>query len=261
MEKVAIVIPARYQSKRFPGKPLVKIGDITMIERVYRQCMKVPNISKVCVATDNRLIFEEVERFGNAMMTSSSHQSGTDRLVEASEKIDADIFINVQGDEPFIPPEMISEALEAVLSKQDVCVGTLRSSFSSPEEVKDPNIVKVVVDKNDFALYFSRAVIPYPRDSGCKIEEEQIKFYNRHVGIYVYRKEFLVKFKSLPESYMENIEKLEQLRILQSGFRIKAPYTSYHSPGVDTPLDIEHLKNYSHAKAKGPKKLLGENLF
>jgi len=239
MENVAIIIPARYASTRFPGKPLVQIGGISMIERVYRQCEKASGISEIWVATDSPSIYDAVNKFGNVMMTSPEHKSGTDRLVEASQKIDADIFINVQGDEPFIPPEMIHEVSAAVMSEKSICVGTLRSSFKTADEIRDPNIVKVVTDKNDFALYFSRSVIPHPRDG---LIEEAVNLYYRHIGIYAYRKEFLLKFPKLPDSPLENIEKLEQLRVLQGGYAIKTPATSHHSPGVDVPEDIDKLR-------------------
>jgi len=240
MEKVAIVIPARYASTRFPGKPLIQIGGISMIERVYRQCEKATGIAEIWVATDNQAIHDAVSKFGNVMMTSPEHKSGTDRLVEASQRIDADIFINVQGDEPFIPPEMIHEVSAAVMSaEKSIYVGTLCSSFNTADEIRDQNIVKVVTDVNDFALYFSRSVIPCPRDGRL---EEAVNLYYRHIGIYAYRKEFLLKFPRLQNSPLENIEKLEQLRVLQAGYAIKTPATSHHSPGVDVPEDIEKLR-------------------
>ncbi len=241
-ERVTIVIPARYKSVRFPGKPLIKIGNTTMVERVYRQCLKARGIFGIWVATDDKRIYDEVRSFsGNVIMTSPDHKSGTDRIVEASKKVDGDIFVNVQGDEPFIPPEMIEEVYLPLISEKSTVVSTLRSLLVKDEDIKNPNNVKVVVDSDDFALYFSRSQIPFRRDE----DDPKYHDYYKHIGIYAYHRDFLTIFSKLKESALEKIEKLEQLRIIENGYKIKAPLTPHHSPGIDTPEDLDKVTHSS----------------
>ncbi len=235
------VIPARYASTRLPGKPLLLIKGRTMIERVYRQAQKSKLIDRVIVATDDKRIIECVESFGGEVkMTSVKHQSGTDRIYEAVKNIRADIIVNIQGDEPFIDPENIDKAIAPLISDKEVNVSTLAIRIEAKKDLLDINKVKVVLDKDNFALYFSRNFIPFDMTNNPFNELSFKKnIYYKHIGLYVYRKDFLTKFAKMKKSYLENIEKLEQLRILENGERIKVVITKIDSISIDTQKDLK----------------------
>ena len=241
------IIPARYASTRFPGKPLAVLGGKTVIQRVYEQVKSV--LSEVYVATDDERIFSSVEAFGGkAVMTRSDHQSGTDRIQEAVEKTDtkADVIINVQGDEPFIQPSQI-QTLMQLFDDPSTQIGTLGKPFESIEAVENPNSPKIVTDINGFALYFSRSVIPYIRG---KEHQEWLGAYPfmKHLGVYAYRKEVLAEVTKLPQSSLEKAESLEQLRWLQNGYRIRVGLTDVETVGIDTPEDLQRAEAFLNQK-------------
>jgi 3-deoxy-manno-octulosonate cytidylyltransferase (CMP-KDO synthetase) len=232
--KVVGIIPARFASSRLPGKPLILINKKPMIQRVYEQALKSKYINSVIVATDDMDIFNCVKKFGgNAMMTSIKHKSGTDRIAEVAGKIKCDIVVNIQGDEPFIDPKNIDMAIEPFLKDKKLNVSTLACKFTHKQELEDVNKVKVVFDKNNFALYFTRNIIPYDVDDLLIVSD-----YYKHIGLYVYRKNFLLKFSKLKKSRLESAEKLEQLRILENGERIKVVITKKDSVSIDTLEDL-----------------------
>lgn len=243
MDKLSFVgiIPARYASSRFPGKPLADIGGMTMIERVWRQACKA--LTNVCVATDDRRIFDAVQRFGgHAIMTSPMHKSGTDRCYEAYEKcgIAADVIINIQGDEPFIHEDQIREIMHC-FDDPTAQIATLVRPFNPNDgftTLADNTTPKVVFDTNMNALYFSRAVIPFVRGTDCSQWPEAADYY-MHVGMYAYRADTLARITQLPQSSLEKAESLEQLRWLENGYRIKVGITHHESIGIDTPDDLK----------------------
>lgn len=241
--KFIAIIPARYSSSRFPGKPLALLAGKTVIEHVYEQVTR--QISEAWVATDDERIFETVKGFGgNAVMTRKDHKSGTDRIEEAAEKIntDADVIVNIQGDEPFIQPSQI----ETVCSQFDdptTQIATLGKPFESMEAVENPNSPKIVTDVNGFALYFSRSVIPFVRG----IDQAQwLGHYPflKHLGIYAYRREVLRQVTRLPQSSLEKAESLEQLRWLQNGYHIRVGITNVETVGIDTPEDLKRAEEF-----------------
>lgn len=234
---IVAVIPARYASTRFPGKPLADIDGRPMIEHVYRRAQASPIVSRVIVATDDLRIATTVNGFGgNVRLTKPDHQTGTDRLAEVASKIECDIVVNVQGDEPLLDPRAIQELVEP-FSDPSVVMTTLYRRIEHPSEFSDPNVVKVVLDRSGFALYFSRAPIPHARDP----RGGWPPMY-RHVGIYAYRRHVLLVLASLEPTPLERTEALEQLRALEHGIRIKAIETRYDSIGVDTPADLEEVR-------------------
>ena len=244
-KKILAVIPARYASTRFPGKPLVKIGGKTMIRRVYEQVSKAPEISKIIVATDDERIKDEVERFGgNVQLTATHHQSGTDRCAEVLdyEKDSFDAVINVQGDEPFIHPQSISDLCE-LFNNDEVQIGTLIKKITSEAVLFDPNKPKVVIDNTGKALYFSRHTVPYLRNVAEKDWLSSHTFY-QHIGIYGFTPETLKKITELPVSTLEKAESLEQLRWLENGYSIYTKTTNFESTGIDTPEDLEKIKPF-----------------
>ena len=248
------IIPARYASTRFPGKPLAVLGGKRVIERVYEQVTKV--LDEAWVATDDARIYDAVTAFGGqAVMTRSDHKSGTDRIEEAAGKIgtDADVIINVQGDEPFIQPSQIA-TVKALFDDPQVQIGTLGKPFESIEAVCNPNSPKIVCDVHGYALYFSRSVIPYIR--GKEQDEWLASFpFLKHIGLYAYRREVLAAITKLPQSPLELAESLEQLRWLQNGYRIKVGLTDVETVGIDTPEDLERAEKmlffYRHEDAEG----------
>ena len=235
------IIPARYSSTRLPGKPLVLIHGKPMIQRVYEQSKKSKLLSRVIVATDDQRIFDFVESFGGeVMMTSDKHVSGTDRLAEAVKRISCDIVVNVQGDEPFIDPNNIDIAVQPLLEDKMLNVSTLAFKITNPLDLENENKVKVVMDKNNFALYFSRNYIPFDMEHNpAKVWTLKDRKFYKHIGLYVYRKSFLIRFSKMKKSYLEEVEKLEQLRILENGERIKVVITKKDSVSIDTAEDIE----------------------
>lgn len=238
--KIVVVIPARYQSSRFPGKPLAMINGKPMIQWVYEGVSRVRSISEVYVATDDERIAECVREFhGKAIMTSSAHTSGSDRLAEAAVLLqlqDDDIILNIQGDEPLIQEEMIYDLISTITDK-DTHMGTLKERIREEADIQNPNIVKVITDIYDHALYFSRFPIPYNRSG------EQYLTYYRHVGVYAYRVHFLKKYTRLPKSYLEAAESLEQLRVLENGYKICVKETKCSSIGVDTMEQLKAVEN------------------
>ena len=247
MKKV-IIIPARLDSSRLPKKVLLDLKGKTVIQRVYEQCLKVKNVDGVYIATDSIEIKEVCETFtNNVIITKSTHKSGTDRIGEAVSAIDCDIVINVQGDEPFIEPSLI-EALVNSFVNSEISMSSAMSKISNVKDLQNTNVVKVVTDLHNNALFFSRSLIPFPRDvKEISIANEVIEKsqFFRHIGIYGYRKDFLLHFVNLEQSYLEKVEKLEQLRALENGFKIKMIEASSSLIGIDTQEDYEEaLKKY-----------------
>lgn len=240
------IIPARYQSTRFPGKPLVIINKKPMIQRVYEQSSMA--LEEVWVATDNLDIFSAVESFGGkAVITASDHRSGTDRCAEAarklSENIDFDVVVNIQGDEPFIRPEQISNLIKCFDSRVEIA--TLARRITEFSELMDHNKPKVIIDANSNALYFSRATIPYARDFEKEVWLKKAEYW-AHIGIYAYRSDVLQQIAQLKPGKLETIESLEQLRWLENGYKIKISETDYQSFGIDTPDDLQQvLKHFA----------------
>lgn len=226
-QRLVIVIPARYGSTRLPGKPLIDILGKPMVQHVYERAMQVPNVHAVLVATDDARVMQAVESFGGrCVMTSPNHPSGTDRLAEVMAQVDAEIYINLQGDEPLVRPEDITRLAQGMWTDTSVQVGTLCHALPA-EEATNPNTVKVVLATNGDALYFSRSPIPYPRDA-------QVACYLKHVGVYAYRREVLAAYATLPQPMMEKAESLEQLRLLAASMRIRVFQVEPTGPGVDT---------------------------
>jgi len=242
------IIPARYASSRFPGKPLARISGKSIIRRVYEQCNLSSKLDKTIVATDDNRIFQHVIGFGGeAVMTSTKHLNGTSRCFEALQNeekekgISYDIVINIQGDEPFIEPEQIDK-IASVFIKSSVQIGTLAKKINDYEELFNSNIVKLVTDSENKALYFSRHPIPFVRDIDEENRLEHAEFY-KHIGIYGYRKDVLMKITKLEPGKLELAEQLEQLRWLENGYKITVDFTEHDSIGIDTPEDLLKLTN------------------
>lgn len=254
------IIPARYESTRLPGKALADIGGRPMVEHVYRRAAAARSVGAVIVATDDHRIVEAVERFGgHVCLTRATHQSGTDRIAEVAEGLDCPIVVNIQGDEPLIEPAAIDAAVAPFGREPELQMSTLRYRLEDEAEALDPNVVKVVVDRNGYALYFSRAPIPFvgerqpssftrvgappptrsPR--GFALGDGSGLFY-KHIGLYVYRRDFLLRFARLEPTPLERSERLEQLRALEHGFRIRAVETRHDSIGVDSEADLERVR-------------------
>lgn len=242
--RVTIVIPTRYASTRFPGKPLADLNGKPMIQWVCEGASRCSLVDKVLVATDDIRIAEAVAAFGGtAVMTRADHPTGTDRLAEVAAGLDSELIVNVQGDEPLIDPAMIEAAVRPLLADPSIPMGTLKTPLTSLEEFHNPNVVKVVTDRQGFALYFSRAPIPHPRDFADQLESRWRELATaKHVGLYVYRRDFLLAFPQLAPTPLEEQEKLEQLRALEYGHRIFVAETALGVQGVDTPEDLERVK-------------------
>lgn len=230
------VIPARYASTRLEGKPLVDIEGHTMIEWVYKRTL-LSDLDKVIVATDDKNVYDEVKSFGGeVIMTSTDHLNGTSRIAEvASVYTDFDVIINVQGDEPLIKKEMINSLIESFKEEKDLKMATLKHKINDIIEVENPNNVKVITDKNNYAIYFSRSPIPYPRVS-------MLHNYFKHVGIYGYKSKFVIEYSKMEATPLEISESLEQLRVLENGYKIKVLETPYKIIGVDTQEDLEKVR-------------------
>jgi 3-deoxy-manno-octulosonate cytidylyltransferase (CMP-KDO synthetase) len=234
---VVAVIPARYHSTRLPGKALADICGRPMIEHVYRRASAAKSIQSVIVATDDERILRAVLAFGGrARMTSRDHQSGTDRLAEIAADLSCDLVVNVQGDEPLIDPEVLDEAIAPFVSEPSLMMSTLRRRIDDPADLVNPNVTKVVTDADGYALYFSRSAIPFRRE-GCPPAPAW-----RHIGLYVYRRECLLRLAALEPTPMERSEALEQLRAVEHGIRIRVVETCHDSIGVDTPDDLERAR-------------------
>ena len=236
------VIPARYESTRLPRKPLKDICGHSMIEWVYKRAMK-SNLDEVIVATDSQEVFDAVKSFGGeVILTDVNHLNGTSRIAEVCEKItDYDVIINIQGDEPLIEPAMINSLINVFKDEEDLKMATLKHKLLKKEDIENPNYVKVVTDKKDYAIYFSRSVIPYPRN-------ENLDIYFKHVGIYGYKREFVLEYAKLKSTPLENSESLEQLRVLENGYKIKVLETPFEIIGVDTQDELEKVRKYISEK-------------
>jgi 3-deoxy-manno-octulosonate cytidylyltransferase (CMP-KDO synthetase) len=238
--KIFAFIPARYQSTRFPGKPLAMIGEKPMIQHVYERALSCPEISEVCVATDDKRISACVRGFGGqVVMTEKTHKSGTDRICEAASKMGLnkqDLVINIQGDQPLFHPSIVSKLIKPFMDDPSIPMTTVKWKIKSLDDIQNPNHVKVVTDRQGFALYFSRYPLPFFRDA----ESEQVHF--KHLGFYGFRMSFLLKFTALSQGMLEAAEKLEQLRVLENGFKIRVVETPHNSMEVDVPEDVERVK-------------------
>jgi 3-deoxy-manno-octulosonate cytidylyltransferase (CMP-KDO synthetase) len=233
--KILGVIPARYASTRFPGKSLAKIDSRTMLEHVYERASMARYLGPIVIATDDERISDAARAFGaRVKMTRTDHVSGTDRVAEvASAFEDVDLVVNVQGDEPLIDPGAIDAAILPLLEEPALPMGTLKKKIEDPREIADPNVVKVVTDRFENAIYFSRSAIPHSPSAAA---------HYKHLGLYVYRRNFLLKYSDLPVGPLERAERLEQLRALENGFKIRVVETEYESLGVDTPGDLDRVR-------------------
>jgi 3-deoxy-manno-octulosonate cytidylyltransferase (CMP-KDO synthetase) len=239
-QRILGVIPARFASSRFPGKALARIAGKTMIEHVFERVSRARYLSQVIIATDDERIYDEARRFGATVrMTRADHLSGTDRVAEVASADNSSIIVNIQGDEPLIDPDAIDAAVLLLLDDPNVPMGTLKKAIEDPDEIHNPNVVKVVSDLAGNAIYFSRHAIPYARAKGTA--------HFKHIGLYVYRREFLLGYSSLPVGPLETAERLEQLRALENGFPIRVVETEYESLGVDTPEDFDRISKLFEA--------------
>ncbi|MBD3379904.1 MAG: 3-deoxy-manno-octulosonate cytidylyltransferase [Candidatus Omnitrophica bacterium] len=238
--KIAAVIPARWHSTRLKGKILADINGKPMIRHVWERVRKAREIDEVVIAVDKERVLKAVEAFGaKAVFTSPEQPSGTDRIAEVANTVDADVYINIQGDEPLVHPMMVDDLARVFMYERNVHMATLIKRIHRTEEIEDPNTVKVVVDRKGFALYFSRAPIPYIREaSGADLSGR----YFKHIGLYSYTKDFLFTYTNLPKSILEGEEKLEQLRVLEHGYKIKTLETRYDTVGVDTQEDLDLVR-------------------
>lgn len=235
--KVIGVIPARYESSRLAHKLLLDLCGKPLIQWTWESAKSARLLDKLIIACDDQKIEEAGKEFGaEVVMTSTGHASGTDRIAETVVNIDTDIVINIQADEPLIHFSIIDSLAQTMIDDPELMMATVKTKITDPQDIKDPGIVKVICDKDDFAIYFSRSPVPYLRDKGSTYP------YNKHLGIYAYRKDFLYTFKNLPPSKLEEAEKLEQLRALEAGFKIKVIETAFGSWGVDTEEDFEKIK-------------------
>lgn len=235
------VIPARFSSTRFEGKVLAEVLGKPLIQHVWERAKQAMLLEDLIIACDDERVAEAALGFGaKVVMTSRGHECGTDRISEVINPLDIKIVVNIQGDEPLVHPTMIDSVAQALLEDQNVSMSTVIKRIDSPQEIQDPNVVKVVVDKNNFALYFSRAAIPFCAQNS----EVKQPVYYKHIGLYGYTKDFLFTFRNLPVSRLEKTERLEQLRVLEEGFRIKAIETKFDTIGVDTAEDLERVRHY-----------------
>ena len=256
MQRAVAIIPARYNSTRFPGKPLALLQNKPVIQHVFEKVKDARLVDAVLVATDDERIYNIVADFGGkAVMTSEGHRTGTDRVAEAAKGIECDIVINIQGDEPFIKTEMVDDLVNMLACDERALMGTLAKRITDSKEIFSPDVVKVVIDNEGFAMYFSRAPIPWHREEFSKFQDSGFKAGNRylatggmevykHIGIYGYRKDTLLSLSSMEENALEKLEKLEQLRALASGIKIKVKETDYDTFGIDTVEDLRNAEEY-----------------
>lgn len=244
--KIVGIIPARFASSRLLGKPLADIGGKPMIQHTYESTLKAKLLHEVIIAVDDEKIAQVVRSFGaRVIVTPKDIATGSDRIAYVARNLPyAEIIVNIQGDEPFIEGKMIDQAIEPLFFDKSVDVATLAKRITSVEELKAPSVAKVVFDYNNFALYFSRSPIPYVREAKSNIERISLAEIYKHIGLYVFRRESLFKFTSLPPTDLEQIEKLEQLRMLENGMKIKIVVTDYESISVDTPEDLDRARVY-----------------
>jgi 3-deoxy-manno-octulosonate cytidylyltransferase (CMP-KDO synthetase) len=234
--RVVVIIPARYESTRLPGKPLADLNGLPMIQHVYERAQQARAIDRVLVATDDERIRAAVESFGgDVVMTERGHASGTDRIAEVARSLDVDLVVNVQGDLPLLDPALIDAAVAPLRADAAVPMATIKTAIRSRDEMENPNVVKVVTDRDGYALYFSRSPLPYRRDGGGALGD-------KHIGLYAYRRAFLLDFARLAPTPLEQAERLEQLRALEWGFRIKVAPVAAASIEVDTATDLERAR-------------------
>jgi len=237
--KVVVVIPARYGAVRLPGKPLVSLAGKPMIQRVFERARLAKTAHRVIVATDDERIRQAVEAFGGeARMTRSDHRTGTERVAEVAAHVEGDVFVNVQGDEPLLDPVAVDTAVRALLEDPPATVATVATSIKTPGDIMDPNVVKTVLDFDGNALYFSRAPIPWVRDSAA----HQIVRHMKHLGLYVFQRDALLDYPTLPQGELERIEQLEQLRWMENGYKIRVAEVEHDAVSVDVPEDVARVE-------------------
>jgi 3-deoxy-manno-octulosonate cytidylyltransferase (CMP-KDO synthetase) len=237
--EVVIVIPARYGSVRLPGKPLVALAGKTMVQRVYERAQQAQKAHRVIVATDDQRIVDAVKGFGGeARMTRPDHRTGTERIAEVAAHEAGEVFVNVQGDEPLIDPEAIDTAIGALLEEPAAQIATVATPIRNLSDVMDPNVVKTVLDFDNNALYFSRAPIPWARDTGQKVHVN----YWKHLGLYVFQRDALLEYPTLPQGELEKIEQLEQLRWMENGWKIRVAEVAHDAVSVDVPEDVARVE-------------------
>ena len=256
--KIIGIIPARYDSKRLPGKPLIQIDGKPLVQRVYEGAKRSSFLDRVIVATDSARISDLVYGFGGeAYLSLRRHPTGTDRVAEVVRNLNCDLVVNIQCDQPFLNPQMIDDLVTSMFKQRNVLMGTLARKIDDPQKLKNPNVVKVILDQKSFALYFSRFPVPYLRDMRHsthsrgfnKIDLKRTPYYE-HIGIYAFRKDFLLKFASWRQTPLERYEKLEQLRALENGYKIKVCVTKQQSFTIDVPSDLIKLKKRKRGKSR-----------
>jgi 3-deoxy-manno-octulosonate cytidylyltransferase (CMP-KDO synthetase) len=237
--QVVIVIPARYGSTRLPGKPLVDLAGKPMVQRVYERAKLAKSASRVIVATDDERIAKAVKNFGGeARMTRPDHRTGTERIAEVAAHTEGDVFVNVQGDEPLLDPQAVDTAVNALLEDPPAAISTVAVPIKTPKDIMDPNVVKTVLDFDGNALYFSRAPIPWVRDSAAHVQVRHLK----HLGLYVFQRDALLEYPTLPQGELERTEQLEQLRWMENGWKIRVAEVEHDAVSVDVPADIERVE-------------------
>src|SRR5262244_4637988 len=237
--KTVIIIPARYVSTRLPGKPLVQIAGKPMVQRVYERAQQAIGGSRVIVATDDERIVSRVREFGGeARMTRTDHRTGTERIAEVAAHVDGKVFVNVQGDEPLLEPAAIDTLVTALFEEPAAAIATVAVPIRTPADIMDPNVVKTVLDFDENALYFSRAPIPWVRDSAHKTHARHLK----HLGLYVFQREALLEYPTLPQGELERLEQLEQLRWMENGWKIRVAEVEHDAVSVDVPEDVERVE-------------------
>jgi 3-deoxy-manno-octulosonate cytidylyltransferase (CMP-KDO synthetase) len=237
--EVVIVIPARFGSTRLPGKPLVSLAGKPMIQRVYERAKLATLASRVIVATDDERIIKTVESFGGAArMTRTDHRTGTERVAEVAAHEKGDVFVNVQGDEPLLDPVAVDTAINALLEEPAAAIATVATPIKTPADIMDPNVVKTVLDFDNNGIYFSRAPIPWVRDTASKIQVRHLK----HLGLYVFQRDALLEYPTLPQGELERIEQLEQLRWLENGWKIRVAEVEHDAVSVDVPDDVARVE-------------------
>src|SRR5262245_37591577 len=245
--QMVIVIPARYGSTRLPAKPLVPLAGKPMIQRVYERAKLAKSAGRVIVATDDDRILKAVQDFGGeARMTRTEHRTGTERIAEVAAHVEGEVFVNVQGDEPLLDPAAVDAAVAALLEEPAAAVSTVAVPIRTPADIMDPNVVKTVLDFDDNALYFSRAPIPWVRDSAHKIHARHLK----HLGLYVFQRDALLEYPTLPQGELERLEQLEQLRWMENGWKIRVAEVEQDAISVDVPEDVARVKKLLAEKSK-----------
>jgi len=245
LAKVVVVIPARYGSTRLPGKPLVLLAGKPMIQRVYERAKLAKQAKQVIVATDDERIVKAVEAFGGeARMTRADHRTGTERVAEVAAHLEGDIFVNVQGDEPLLDPAAVDTAVSSLLEEPPASISTVATPIKTAGDIMDPNVVKTVLDFDGNALYFSRAPIPWVRDTASKTLVRHLK----HLGLYVFQREALLEYPTLPQGELERIEQLEQLRWLENGWKIRVAEVERDAVSVDVPEDVVRVEKLLDGK-------------